>query len=133
MQIKYKLIRYILFVLLPLLIGGLIYISYRPTSLYMFSWFEVLGINEYTTTIRTLLEPYSNSLPFWIIYSLPHGLWVFSYMMFMGEFWNYNIKTNNVIWYILGPCMAIGGEIGQYILIVPGNYSFMDMFLRYTS
>jgi hypothetical protein len=81
----------------------------------MFKWFQNLGIGNEINEIRKLTIPLSKSLPDWILYSLPDGLWVFSYMALMLFIWNRNITAQNILWFFLVPILAIGSEVFQYL------------------
>ncbi|WP_241080666.1 hypothetical protein [Natranaerofaba carboxydovora] len=50
----------------PLIIGGLIYIGFRPDTLLMFSWFQFLGIDSVVFVLRDYLSQFD--LPSWVNY-----------------------------------------------------------------
>ena len=35
------------------IVGGVIYVSYRVKSLYMFNWFNILGLDNYVDYLRS--------------------------------------------------------------------------------
>ena len=66
-------------VLIPVLIGGLMYVGLRSESLVMFSWFETLHIDGPANAFRSFIQNMDTSwLPHWAIYSLPGGLYMMS-------------------------------------------------------
>ena len=71
-----------LHVVLPLLVGGLLYILYRPTSLLMFAWFAELGLEPVVTNMRTLAGRLGVP-PDFVVYSLPGGLWAYSLLAYL--------------------------------------------------
>ena len=39
------------------------------------------------------------------------------------------VKWPNKIWLYVGPILGIGAELGQLLLIIPGTFDIMDLFL----
>lgn len=113
------------YVLLPIFIGGLIYIVSRSKSLKMFDWFEKINLSNEVSIIR---DYFSNvELPNWIIYNLPDFLWVFSFTSFLFIIWNKKIEKEN-LFYLLFP-MGIGvlSEFGQLFYIINGTFDKVDI------
>lgn len=54
-------------VIAPLIVGGLIYILFRPETLIMFDWFEKAGLLQFIQDLRTSFKG-KLILPQWIIY-----------------------------------------------------------------
>ncbi|MET3537027.1 hypothetical protein SAMN05216324_105157 [Chryseobacterium limigenitum] len=82
----------IIILFLPVILGGFIYIIFRPESLIMFRWFKYLSISNEINIIQNLRNIYS--FPPWLVYSLPDGLWIFSYTTLSLEIWRYSISRN---------------------------------------
>ena len=116
-------------VVLPLLIGGTIYLFLRADHLFMFLWAEWLGLMPALESARTVTLPLRPMVPDWLLFSVPDGAWVYSFVAFFGRLWREGPVWAKVVWIGLGPAMAIGGELGQLIPgFVPGTYDWMDMF-----
>ncbi len=113
--------------LFPLFVGGLIYILFRTSSLKMFRWYEILGLDHSMGILRYSSIPFAHRLPKWIIYSLPDGLWIFSYLTLMLIIWRNVISRNNIFWILIVPAIAIISELGQLIGIVPGTFDPADI------
>jgi hypothetical protein len=113
------------YVLLPIIIGGLIYIVSRSKSLKMFDWFEKINLSNEIGIIRDYFS--SVQLPNWIIYNLPDLLWVFSFTSLLFIIWNKRIEKENIL-YLLFP-MGIGvlSEFGQLFSIINGTFDIMDV------
>ena len=107
--------------LLLFFIGGMIYLMFRSESLAMFRWCENLHIKEYVDALRV---PYT--LPQWVVYSLPDGLWLCSYVLFVSVIWNFDLKQG---WpYIFSlPAIAIGSELLQAFDWMRGTFDWIDM------
>ncbi len=113
--------------LFAILSGGLIYVLFRHDSLKMFSWFEIINISNAISEIRLFTLPLSIYLPDWFLYSLPDGLWLFSYISFLLVVWGNTISKHNIHWVLLVPLIAILSEIGQLIKLVPGTFDIVDL------
>ena len=114
---------------LPIILGGIIYISWRKESLYMFHWFNGLGLNGIILALRDFLLPAKNYLPAFILYSLPDALWVYSLTFVMIWIWRDGPKAKLLFWGSIGPILGIGGEIGQFFGVVIGTFDIVDLLL----
>lgn len=112
----------VIFASITLMGGAIIYILFRPTYLIMFKWIDSFGLMKLINSIRLNSE----DLPDWVLYSLPDGLWMFSYCLFIGQIWNYNIKKCLLFLSIL-PIYAVSNEIMQYFHLVSGTFDWMDL------
>lgn len=115
----------ILFVLFPILVGGLIYIVSRPKSLKMFKWFESINIDPLTNSIRD--EFIHIEYPYWVKYNLPDFLWVFSFTSLMLIIWNAKIVNENISYIIFPAAVGVLSEIGQHFGIINGTFDLMDI------
>ena len=116
-----KLYKIFVFSFIPLLIGGLIYIGFRENSLLMFRWFEALNIIN-------LIELYRNyvnniSLPEYVIYTLPNGLWVFAFLMYIHITIISKIRILLLISCII---VSLSFEFLQIFNIIPGTFCWSD-------
>lgn len=114
---------------LTLLIGSLIYILFRKSTLKMFFWFETIGIMNLINQIRKNTTLYGNKLPDIFLYSLPDGFWIFSYISLILYLWKNELKTENLLWIFMIPLIAILSEIGQLMHIVPGTFDILDLLM----
>ncbi len=113
----------IIFASVSLIAGGAIYLCFRPASLVMFRWIEAVGLLNVVESIR---DSRSFSLPDWVVYSLPDGLWVYSYVVFMGWVWNFNF-TKGLIFILAVPIIGIISEIAQLLGWLPGIFDWKDL------
>jgi len=112
-------------VIFPLTIGGLIYISFRSLSLRLFGWFEFTGINTFTSFIRNSTYPIKNYLPSWIYFSLPDGLWVYSFSSALLIIWG--DQFSKVKYWLLIPLLfGVIIEFAQGLKIFPGTFDIID-------
>lgn len=113
--------------LLTLIIGGLIYISFRAYSLIMFKWFAALSLDTLIVNLRETTMTIKQDLPDWFLFSLPDGLWIFSYISLMLLFWENEVNRKNLFWIFIVPLTAITSEFGQILSIVPGTFDPLDL------
>lgn len=111
--------------LLILCIGGLIYIGFRDKSLLMFDWFDHLGLSQHVELFRGLFN--SEGVYGWVKYSLPDGLWLFSYMFLIDAIWNGSKSIIAYIFIYYLPFLALMSEILQYFGLVPGVFDWIDI------
>lgn len=104
-----------------LIIGGGIYLLWRPTSLQMFHWFEHVGLLGTVTAARRYASPALAYLPNWFVYSLPNALWFAAGLAVIHAIWGAR-TTEKTSWALIFCLMALGCEIGQFLNIVPGTY-----------
>ena len=123
---KYKLI---FGSLASLILGTLIYILFRASSLKVFTWLDAIGIHILNSTIRKSALAISPSLPQWVLLSLPDGLWLFSYVSLMLYIWKNSITVQNLFWITVVPAIAIASEIAQYFGLLQGTFDLMDLLL----
>ena len=123
----------VLHVILPITIGGLIYVCWRDPGLLMFKWFRALGFEPLILQLRLATAAIRPALPFWFVYSLPDGLWVYALSAFMALVWSGSRPSILKIACLLaGPVLGAGSELGQLARIVPGSFDWTD-FLFYLS
>ncbi len=116
-----------LHILLPIIVGGLIYLSFRNTTLNMFRWFELMSLSSLIYSLREILYPISLFLPEWIIYSLPDGLWVYSFSSSFIIIWYGNFDTAKP-WLLFPLLLGAFAEVLQYFNILPGTFDLIDFF-----
>lgn len=125
MAINKILLKIICNVFMPMIIGVLLYVSFRSTSIKMFGWFENLGITELTNLIRAFFHPFKKSFPTWVYYSLPDALWVYSFSSIYLILWKNQINY----WLIFPLFFGCLVEIAQALKLFEGTYDPIDLFL----
>ena len=113
-------------VVLPIVIGGMIYICWRVDHLFMFTWFDAIGLTPLIEWFREVAGPARPYLPDWLLYSVPDGTWVYACVAFFGRLWRDGPWWATALWTGMGPAMAIGGELGQIPGWVPGTWDWVD-------
>lgn len=106
----------------PLFIGGLLYIFFRSTDLRMFKWFSFIGVENLIHSLREKIFPLRKYLSEWTYYSLPDGLWVYSFTSAL-ILWNGRLT----FWFLLPLLSGAFVEIAQAFKIFPGTFDFLDL------
>ena len=107
---------------ITLFVGGMIYLIFRPTWLLMFEWINIIHMSGFVEGLRQL----GLHLPEWAKYSLPDGLWTFSYTLCIGCIWDFELRK---CWtyLILLFSIVITDEILQLFHYVPGSFDILDL------
>jgi len=116
---------------LSLLAGGLLYLCFRPESLVMFKWAKIVGLYPAVFELRMQGTAVAPSLPEWLIFSAPNGLWVFSFGVLMVSLWGVSGFSVAVAWAVALWAVGIGSEIMQGFGLVSGVFDVADM-IAYT-
>jgi hypothetical protein len=66
-------------------------------------------------------------LPNWFLFSLPDGLFLFSYVSLMLAIWNKEVARSGIFWVSSIPVLIILSELGQLFLVVPGTFDIVDL------
>jgi hypothetical protein len=114
---------------LALLLGALIYILFRSSEPVFFTWIPGIDLGNLFSTIRSATTTISPSLPEWVVYSLPGGLWAFGYAVLITGIWNGSRSWLRIFWMATIPVLVAGYEILQYAGIIPGVFSAQDIAL----
>jgi hypothetical protein len=117
----------ILTVLLPLIIGLVIYILYRPTSIFFFNLLnETLFLN--ILNLRADFGKSDNFLIKWSIYSLPDGLWLFSFTNTFILLWRFESRKKRWILFSIPLTISLFHEFFQLIGLISGTFDLIDCF-----
>jgi len=106
-------------------VGGSIYLLFRPKTLLMFKWVELLGLNEYIDRLRDMVS--GITLNHITLYSLPDGLWLASYIIVVNTIVSKDNKVNLLFWSFLLPAIAVTFEILQIPGVIPGVFDVFDL------
>jgi hypothetical protein len=113
--------------IITLSIGTLIYLLFRVSTLKVFSWLNFLGIDFVNNDLRKKSINYMPKIPDWFIFSLPDGIWIFSYVLVMISIWNFTLNKKSIFWMTIIPLVAIFSEIFQIFDFIPGTFDFVDL------
>ena len=127
--LAYKLSLLFSLVIIPITFGGIIYLLFRADSLLMFRWADAIGIKPALDNMRVFCMTIQMDKMSWFFFSLPDGLWAYSFTSFMLIVWGLKFSKHSIFWIAIGPILALGGEIGQAFGVVKGTYDLTDLVL----
>lgn len=110
---------------IPVLIGGTIYLLYRPKKILLFSTLEKMGIMPEVDIARKNMEHIH--LPDFVVYSLPAGLWTASYLMAMYMMTKHCTRRTRLSLSLPLPISAIASEFMQLFGLCPGTFDVDDL------
>jgi hypothetical protein len=115
-------------VVLPVFIGAAVYSLWRSKALLLFAWYKWAGLYGPVLSLRAYFAGVKHFIPGPILYSLPDGLWVYSFTALMGYIWYQKPQRYaRLFWTLLPISMAVTAEIGQGLRLVPGTFDWADM------
>ena len=119
-MIKIKM--FLIHVLIPLILGGFLYVTFRSKSLRMFNWFESIGLNSKISNLRECFSSIKHNLPSWVYFSLPDALWVYSFTSTILIIWACELTY----WLIIPFATGVVVELLQGFLFI-GTFDWIDL------
>ena len=117
-----------LHVVLPLAVGGGIYLLFRETDLVVFRMAGFLGLSGMVETARQFFEPIHP--PHLVVYSLPGALWLYAFIALMATVWRGEGKLRTrAPWILLPLLVAAGSEGAQWLGLTDGTFDWGDVGL----
>jgi hypothetical protein len=92
----------------------------------MFQWFDYIGIDGLTNAIRSFFLPYKPFLYEWFYYSLPDGIWIFSFTTTLIIYWDFCFEKVK-IWLLIPFFLGIIFEILQSFYAIFGTFDVFDL------
>lgn len=105
--------RIFLFILLPLLAGGSVYIACRPQTIRFKTWFDGFTFGG---------SDFQQNIPDWIIFNLPAGLWLFAFLHALA------LLRCGPFFFAAAILFAMGAELLQLTGHVKGTFDGGDLF-----
>ena len=127
--IRKNIIFSILLILLPVLLSGIIYLFFRTTDTVIYQVYQNLFASDFLDTIRLYFQLNFMTMPKWIIYSLPGGLWVFSFANFCFLLLNAKSYFYKILFLLLGIVTSL--ELLQLLHITDGRFDLMDLTIYF--
>lgn len=119
---------FLIHVLIPLVIGGLIYVGFRNKTIRFFDWIDRIGFSDIVNEIRTITYPYKEILPAWVLNCLPDGLWVYSFSATLFFVWKeFFIKNKKML--ILPFILVLIMEVLQLLGLIHGTFDVVDLLV----
>lgn len=108
-----------------ILIGGFIYLFFRPHTLKMFVWLRIINCEHIFQ-----LRDYNHDLKFieFLIFSLPNGLWILSLLIILGLIWEKH-RIFFIIYSSFFTGISILFEFFQKFGLIPGTFDIADILV----
>lgn len=107
-----------------LLVGGLLYVTFRTDELLMFKVIDALGLGDVTASYRSSVNLV---LPAWVVYCLPGALWSAAYILLADVIMrNHTVKERLVAASII-PMIGLLSELLQITGLMPGTFDVIDV------
>lgn len=105
--------------------GGMTYLLFRDRHLAGFRLLDWIGFGTMVDTARRWASHIT--LPEWVIYSMPDGLWAAAYILLMHEAANEMTERKRILLASLIPALGLLSETMQAMGILRGTYDTADM------
>lgn len=112
-----------------LLVGGLIYLLLRQEPVPVLRWVTPDQLRPWLQQLRHATATFRSATPAWILFSLPDGLWSFSYAAIMTRLWSQPSGAAKLFWLLSIPILGIGFEVGQWLRLIPGYFNVTDLIV----
>ena len=113
--------------LAPVLVGGSLYLFWRPTNLVMFDAARAVGITQFLSLGRTWAQEWMPLGAGFTRDSLPTGLWAFSLVYFLEWIWRHSSNGPLRIAHLaIGLSLVVAVEALQ-LAGLPGTFDVLDL------
>lgn len=112
------------FAVCSFLVGSGIYLCLRNTNLEMFKIFSN-GLPSWVLCLRSFFSSYD--VPDFIKFSLPDGLWLFSYLLIIDSIWHDQKSKIYLFFLTILPTSALLSEVLQMFMLFPGVGDWTDI------
>lgn len=108
------------------LVGGMTYLLFRPRTLLLFYVLDAIGLGGVVDRWRAAVPVVTE--PEFLIYSLPDGLWVASYVLIIDGLFLSLPAATRLRWAAVIPVLGLVSEVLQLVGLVPGTFDWADLF-----
>jgi hypothetical protein len=85
----------------------------------------MLGLEYPIHLFRNIMQ--SIHLADWVVYSLPDGLWMYSFVLSVLSIWNFKIDQSSRLWLYTAICVGLGFEGMQGFVKGLGVFDWHDL------
>lgn len=113
--------RVALHVLVPLLLGVVIYVAWRTTDVTLVGWMPIAIVHALRSTLGAL------PLPRVVAGSAPDLAWAWAFGAALALVWRGSAWRAKAPWLALGLLLAACAEVGQLWGVPPGTFDVVDL------
>jgi hypothetical protein len=110
-----------LHVVLPLILGALIYVAWRSDRVELVTWLPSSTVAAARDGARSF------SLPRIVLGSAPDAAWGWSFGAALALVWRDRPGKRRRAWLVVGACVAAYAEVGQLWGLPPGTFDVIDL------
>lgn len=110
-------------IILPLLIGLIIYALFRNGDLKIYEWLETVGYKA-SSDFNLLGSHLAAYIPNWSKFSLSDGIWMYVFTSSIFLIWSHKVNT---FWLITPLVIGMGLELSQLYEFIPGTFDYVDL------
>jgi hypothetical protein len=120
--------RALLHVVLPLVLGGALYLFLRRDDIALFDAVDALGLGRALDGARLVTHSCATLVPRPILGSAPDAAWAYAFGAALGLVWRGEMATRAArVWIGGGFAIALGIELAQSIHLIPGVFDPIDL------
>lgn len=112
--------------ILPLSIGGLLYVGWRSRELAMWSWARAIGIADAASGLRAALRALGEP-PEWLRFTIPDVLWVYALTWSVARLQRGSRPFVKAAWLLVPAALGPGAELLQAVGLLPGTFDALDL------
>lgn len=113
-------------IITSLLLGSLIYFITRTEATILNHWLAKAGGESILLSFQNLVD--NTSLPHWVIYSLPDGLWMLALATSIMMIWHYELNLSSIAFTVLAGSAGAIFEVLQGMNVIKGTFDWSDLF-----
>lgn len=118
--------------LISLLLAAAIYVLFRTKAYMVINQAHFPVLHDAIKGIQLHFKPLKVALPEWVIYSLPDGLWTYSFTSFFVLHFTYEpLNKLKIFALAFTPILSISFEVGQHFHVFPGTFDFVDLLFDF--
>ena len=108
-----------------LLAGAFLYLLFRSKNLLGFELLNRIGAETWADRLRSYTS--ALTLPDFIVYALPGGLWALGYILIIDHIFSNRSRLTRIVWAAVIPLLGFSAELLQGIGLLPGTFDPWDL------
>ena len=111
--------------LTALLVGGMIYLLFRPKTLLFFHALDTIGFADWVDYLRQMFA--ITNMPDWVVFSMPDGLWSLAYVLIADRLMSGRATRARIAIVSIIPMMGVTSEFMQAVGLLRGTFDWADV------
>jgi len=93
----------------------------------MFHWAALCGLRPALDACRLGLSSAMQWIPEWVRFSLPGGLWLYSFLAMLKILWRGTTSWHQSFWFAIATVSGVASELLQGVGLVAGVFDAVDL------